>query len=208
MTVAARDPLAGLTFDEASHTYRVDGRRWPSVTQCLDRYAGLEHVDPEVLRRAAQFGTHVHAACHLYNEERLDWAKLDPPLVPYVRGWVRFLEDVGGVVLGSEVRVLSRRHGFCGTLDARVAWGRSTRLVDIKSTSSVPRTVGPQTAAYAEAWHEMTGQRIRDRYVVHLTGRDDPGYSLTALKDPLDWQRFKAALVVHEWLHATKETAA
>lgn len=200
-TAARRDPLAGLTFDEKSHTYRVDGRIWPSVTQCLDRYAGLEFVDREVLRRAAEFGNHVHAACHLFNEERLDWATLDPALVGHVQGWQRFLEETGAVVLSSEALVVSRRHGFCGKLDSRCAWGRTNRLVDIKSTSTLPRTVGPQTAGYAEAWHEMTGERLRDRYCVHLVGNGK--YVVHALKDPRDWQIFKAALVVHQWMART-----
>jgi hypothetical protein len=205
VSVAARDPLRGLTFDEASHTYRVDGRRWPSVTQVLDRYSGLEHVDAEVLRRAAEFGTHVHAACHLYNEERLDWDRLDPALLGHVRGWQRFLEETGAVVLSSECKVLSRRHGFCGTLDARAVWGRErgARLIDIKSTNGLPITTGPQTAGYLEAWHEMTGERMRYRYCCHLTGNGE--YRLHPLKDPRDWERFKAALVVHQWLHMPKE---
>lgn len=203
MSAVVRHPLRGLTFDEVSHTYRVDGRRWPSVTQVLDRYSGLEHVEPEVLRRAAEFGNHVHAACHLFNEERLDWARLDPGLVGHVEGWRAFLEDTGAVVLSSECRVVSRRHGFCGTLDSRVAWGKSTRLIDIKSTSSLPITVGPQTAGYSEAWHEMSGERLRDRYCVHLVGAGK--YIVHPLKDPRDWERFKAALVVHQWLHMPKE---
>lgn len=205
MSATARDPLRGLTFDEASHTYRVDGRRWPSVTQVLDRYAGLEDVPPDILRRAAEFGTHVHAACHLYNEERLDWDALDPGLVGHVKGWQRFLDETGAVVLSSECRVVSRRHGFAGTLDARVAWGKTIRLIDIKSTSSLPRTVGPQTAGYLEAWAEMTGERMRDRYCCQLIGNGE--YRLHRLNDPRDWERFKAALVVHQWLHMPKETA-
>lgn len=199
---AADAALRGVAFDGPSHTYRVDGRVWPSVTQCLDRYAGLEHVDADVLRRAAEFGTHVHSACHLHNEERLDWKALDPELARYVRGWIKFLDESGAVVLSSEQRVVSRRHGFCGTLDARVAWGRTSRLVDIKSTSTLPRTVGPQTAGYGEAWHEMTGERIRDRYCVHLKPDD---YVVHKLSDPRDWERFKAALVVHQWLYMQKE---
>lgn len=203
MAAAVRDPLRGLTFDGPSHTYRVDGRIWPSVTQCLDRYAGLEAVPADILRRAAEFGTHVHEACHLFNEERLDWEALDPALRGHVEGWRKFLDDTGAVVLSSECRVVSRRHGFCGTLDARVAWGKSTRLIDIKSTASLPITTGPQTAAYAEAWHEMGGDRIRDRYCVQLTG--EGRYKVHPLKDPRDWERFKAALVVHQWLYAKKE---
>lgn len=195
VTLGKLDPLE---FDEASHTYSLGGVRVPSVTQILDAYSGLEFVKPDVLAAAAEFGQHVHEACHLFNEERLDWASLHPELVPYVKAWERFLEDTGAVVLGSEERVVSRRHGFAGTLDSRLAWGRSTRLVDIKSTSGVPRTVGPQTAAYAEAHAEATGERLRDRYCVHL--KPDGKYTVHKLEDPRDWEIFKAALVLHRWI--------
>jgi len=188
----------GLHFEDESHTYRVDGVKVPGVTSVLDPYSGLQFVDPAILAAAAELGTHVHLACHLHNEERLDWAALDPVLEPYVRAWAKFLEDVGAVVIESERRVYSARHGFAGTLDTVLAWGRSNRLVDTKSTAAVPKTVGPQTAAYGEAYAEETGRRLRDRYCVHL--KPDGSYTLTPLKDPNDWQIFKAALVLHRWL--------
>jgi hypothetical protein len=187
----------GRSFNPEKHTYELDGRAVPSVTQILAPHSGLEFVDRSVLEAAAEFGNHVHAACHLYNLERLDWPALDPELRPFVQAWMKFLEDTGAVVLDSERRVFSKRHGFAGTLDARVAWGRSNRLVDIKSTGGVPRTVGPQTAAYAEALHEETGERLRDRYCVHLA--HDGRYTLHRLADPRDWQVFKAALVLYHW---------
>jgi hypothetical protein len=193
----AVDPAHHFEFDPGKHAYAIDGRPVPGVTSVLEPYSGLEYVDPATLAAAAEFGTHVHQACHLYNLETLDWGALHPELRPYVQAWAKFLDDVGGVVLSSERRVFSVRHGYAGTLDSRVAWGRSNRLVDIKSTAGVPRTVGPQTAAYAEAWQEQTGERLRDRYCVHLThaGR----YNVHRLSDPRDWEIFKAALVIHHW---------
>jgi hypothetical protein len=190
----------GFTFDEPTHRYAYKGVPVPSVTQVLDRYSGLEFVDAEVLRRAALFGTHVHKAVHLFNCDRLNWATLDPPLVPYVRAWETFLRESGAVVLHSENKMLSEAHGYAGTLDSLVFWTNSRRLIDVKSTASVPRTVGPQTAAYAELWKENHGDTIRDRYCVHL--KPDGKYRAHKLDNPRDWQVFKAALTIHRWLDA------
>lgn len=187
----------GLAFEEARHRYTLDGVTVPSVTQVLDPYSGLEHVPPDVLERAKEFGTHVHQAVHLFNEERLDFATLDRALLPFVQGWQKFLDETGAVVLDSERRVASRRHGYAGTLDVRVYWGRSIRLIDVKSSAIRPRTVGPQTAAYSEALREETGERVRDRYCVRLT--QDARYIPDRLDDPRDWEMFKAALVVRRW---------
>lgn len=186
-----------IEFDEANHRYRLDGRPVPSVTQALEPFTGLEFVDRETLRRAAEFGSHVHQACHLFNMDVLDMDTLDPALAPYVAGWAQFLRDTGATVILSEYRVASSRYGYAGTFDALVYWGKSQRLIDIKSGSVVPRTVGPQLAAYAEAYHEMHDKRIRDRYCIHLPG--EGRYQVHRLNDPRDWHIFHSALNLHKW---------
>lgn len=185
-----------LTFEEEGHVYRVDGQRVPSVTQVLDPYTRLEFVHPEDLERARILGTRVHQACHLWNLEELDVDVLDPILVPYLDAWRAFLDDTGAVVILSEVRVVSDLHGYAGTLDDVLAWKRSERLVDVKS-GVIPKTVGPQTAAYRQALAESKGLHLRDRYCVQL--RPDGTYRCVKLSDPRDWTIFKSALNVHQW---------
>ena len=186
-----------LEFQSEGHRYLLDGMEVPSVTGILEPYTGLEYVDRELLRRAAEFGTHVHEACHLFNLDMLNSDALDPALAPYVTAWAQFLEDTGAVVLQSEFRVASEQLGYAGTLDTIVFWGKSNRLIDIKSTAGVPRTTGPQTAAYTQAYREQTGESIRDRYCAHL--KPDGKYDLHKLSDPRDWDIFKAALMLCKW---------
>ncbi len=69
-------------------------------------------------------------------------------------------------------------------------------MIDIKTGSGVPKTVGPQTAAYNEAWHAMTGQPRMQRSCVHLMPNS---YSVKPLREPDDWDIFKAALLLHKW---------
>lgn len=190
-----------LEFQSEGHTYRLDGREVPSVTQVLEPFSSLEYVDRELLRRAAEFGNHVHEACHLFNIDTLDRRTLDPVLAPYVSAWEQFLDDTGAVVLQSEHRVASRKFKYAGTVDTTVFWGKSKRLIDIKSIASLPRTVGPQTAAYAEAYYEDTGERIRDRYCVQL--KPDGAYSVQKLSDPNDWNIFQSALNLYRWYYAS-----
>jgi hypothetical protein len=188
-----------IEFDEPSHRYTVDGREFPSVTGILEPYTGLSYVDRELLHKAAEFGNHVHLACHLHDRGELDEATLDQALVPYLDGWKRFLDDSGAIVILSEYRVASRKHGFAGTFDKLLFWGKSERLADIKSGSVLPKTVGPQTAGYVEGYAEETGQRIRDRYCIHLPG--DGKYKSHKLTDARDWSIFKSCLNVHNWYH-------
>ncbi len=188
---------AALSFDGPTHTYRFGGRKVPSVTTVLEPYSGLHHVDPELLAAAAEFGTHVHDACDLYNRGKLDWSALSEPLIPYVQGWENFLNDTGAVVTASEQRVWHPRLMYAGTLDNVVHWKKSQHMIDIKTGTTVPKSVGPQTAAYSEAWKVETKQRLKMRYCCHLLG--EGRYNLITLNDPQDWSIFKAALLVHRW---------
>jgi hypothetical protein len=184
---------ANLHFDAASHTYRVGGEVWPSVTQILDPIQLLDDIPRHVLEAAAQFGTHVHQACHLDNQGILDEAALDPALLPYVQAWRAFLADTNAVVIASELRVVNERLRYCGTLDTIARIRGAHELVDIKATAAIPATVGPQTIAYAEALGEP---RIRRR-VVQLRG--DGTYRSKRLNDSTDWSMFLSVLNVHNW---------
>lgn len=184
---------AELAFDAERHEYRVLGQRWPSVTEILEPLQMFDGIPLETLRAAAAFGTNVHAACHLYNQGALNIATLDPALTNYVRAWQAFLSDTGAVVIASEQRVMHQSLRYAGTLDAIVRWKGRQALIDIKTGASVPRTVGPQTAAYRHA----LGDLRKPRYCVHL--KPDATYRVHKLDDLADWQIFLSARNIHNW---------
>ena len=133
----------GLTFEAGPHIYKFQGNPVPSVTGILDPYSGLEFVDAEVLRVTAEFGNHVHSACHLHDTGALNRIGLSPAIEAHLTAWERFLADTGAVVLYSGTRVYSSKLGYAGTLDKIVRWGESNRIIDIKTGSVLPKTVGP-----------------------------------------------------------------
>ncbi len=189
---------AELQFDAPSHTYRLGGRVLPSVTQVLEPLQFLDGIPWAVLEAARKFGDHVHQAVHLWNVERLDEDALDPHLVPYLQGWKAFLLQTGGVVIHSELRVVNRKLGYAGTLDSAVRFPTLKKhVVDVKS-GIVPKTVGPQTAAYRDAFLEERDEDLsRTRFCVQLTG--DGRFKLHKLNDPTDFNLFVSALNVHKW---------
>lgn len=183
--------MVDLQFDPAAHAYRLAGRPVPSVTQVLSILQDWGRVDADVLARAAQFGTHVHEAVALHIAGTLDESDLDPALLPYLEDWKAFLRDTGAEVVHSEMRVASARAHYAGTLDIVARINGVLAVVDIK-TGAVPRTVGPQLAAYAEAFNEMHGGKpIRQRRSLQLTGS---GYHMTRHDDPADLSVFLSAL--------------
>lgn len=192
---------ADLQFDAANHRYTVGGERLPSVTEVLDPLLELDGIPKHVLKAAAEFGTHVHMACDLYDRGVLDEPALDPHLAPYLAAWKIFLKDTGAKVLATELRVLHPQLRYAGTLDKIVVWPNRKRArnaqLDIKS-GEVPRTVGPQTAAYADALrHTRPEFAGADRYAIQL--RPDATYRLIKQNDPRDFHIFVSALNLHRW---------
>jgi hypothetical protein len=191
---------ADIHFEAEGHRYTVAGERWPSVTEVLDPLLELDGIPRAVLKAAAEFGTHVHMATDLFDKGVLDEPALDPHLAPYLAGWKIFLRDTGAEVLESELRVGHPKLRYAGTLDKIVRWTKrgKSRLaqVDIKS-GEVPRTVGPQTAAYEQAALLNAIRAPIDRYVLQL--KPDASYRLSPLTDSTDWSIFLSALNLHRW---------
>jgi hypothetical protein len=185
-----------IDFEEQGHRYTLNGKPVPGVTSILEPLQKLDDIPPDVLAAAAEFGQHVHAACHLHNVGDLDWDSLDPRLALYVRGYINFLTDSGMQVVHSEKRVGSVMYQYCGTLDLFGFLQRGRALIDLKSTAALPRIVGPQTAAYNQALYETTGDKATRRYCLHLKPE---GYKLVEQTNPQDFNVFLCALGVHRW---------
>lgn len=197
--------MAELIFDAATHTYTLGGKRLPSVTEIIQdcRLEDYSMVPPDVLEAAREFGSHVHQATHLFDLGELDWATLDPEIKPYVEAWGTFLDDTGAVVIASEQPVVHEKLGYAGTPDRGLAWDSRIVIPDLKATAVVPRTVGIQTSAYAEAYQSMRGGRKPDRCCVHLTpnAKGRP-YKSHPRRELSDWSMFLSALNCWRFRHA------
>jgi hypothetical protein len=198
-----------LHFNEDAHRYTVDGVEIPSVTQVL-ALAGLTDWS-HCSEWARERGSVVHRAIHIELTSGLDWSTLPEPLHPYVSAELQAIEDLGAEIIASELRVYSRTYGYAGTLDRLVRLPRAGKSViaewDTK-TGQVIDAYGLQTAAYAEALHEMAetdpeiaallgGERVRERYALRLN--PDGTYKLEPFTDRNDIVNFRAAVRVAHW---------
>jgi hypothetical protein len=191
-----------LTFDEATHTYRWEGKVVPSVTQHLQALHSFDGVPRAVLEAAQERGTYVHQMCELF-----DLDELDEPAVPaiyqgYLRAWKLFVADYEPNWAGIEAMEFSKRHLYAGTMDrhgvlARRAPGRW--VVDIKTSQQAHRVWGLQTAAYRQLLMERDFSHAKDlRATVQL--RPDGTYAFLPWTDPADWPTFQALTTITNWI--------
>lgn len=188
-----------LHLDQATHTYTFGGKTLPSVTQVIEILQDFSMVPPDVLEAARIFGQHVHEAIHLFNRNELDDDALDLNLVPHLNAWQSFLSESGAVVIASEQPVMHAKLGYAGTPDMVLAWGNRIVIPDIKATAVVPRTVGAQTAAYAEAYQSTHGGKKPERYCIHLTPNK---FRAHPRRDSADWSLFLSCLNVWRFKNA------
>lgn len=193
-----------MNFDEATHTYTVDGKVIPSVTQVLQR-AGLidlSMITAATLERARQEGKAIHrmveAECKGENYRKLpEW------LIPYQRAWHAFVEWSGFELWASEERLHNERYGFAGTTDLigipHKFKSPLPAVIDIKRSLTAGPSINMQLSAYAETWNLKYGKDhaliVRRRYGLQLLKNDSATpYKCLPFEDPRDFGDFLTCL--------------
>lgn len=183
-----------LKFDAATHTYSWNGITIPSVTQVLGQLVDLSMIPRDVLERKRQIGQWVHAAIELDLNDDLDEESIDDEWRGYFDGWRKFKAESGFVMQEAEQQVFSPKFGYAGTLDLLGELPKlGQALIDTKCTAMLYPTVGPQTAAYAEA----RGVTKAGRFALQL--KPNGTYNLHPCKDRSDFGVFTAALTLFNW---------
>lgn len=193
-----------IDFDEQSHTYRVNGKQYPSVTQILKSVglsADYSQVPPETLEYKRILGQELHKVIELDLQDDLE--NYDPILEPYVMAWRRFRDDFKIVPIQTELPVFSAQHGYCGKSDSLAQSNKAEAFFDWKSCLSVDvKYVGPQLKAYENGFREWAGLKRKPYlcYAVQLlkTGK----YKVIPCDNPNDFNIFLYALQLYKWKEA------
>ena len=162
--------MSKLTFDEASHTYAIDGVRVPSVTGIINRVLPYDFNASEWhLNRGAA----THRACELLDNASLDWLTVDPEILPRVQAWESFRRDTPQMKLvACEERLAHSGLMFAGTVDRIFSDGKHLIVADLKN--SVSPQVKIQLAFYSILWAHNKHHQPLEAVAVELC--DDGKY--------------------------------
>jgi len=198
-----------LIFDDATHTYTLDGQVVPSVTGILKASGLIDFTGiPESILEAARVrGTTVHQAIAYSNDGDLDLEqfRIDfPDYVGYLEGWLKFCDQRKFTAVLNECRIASRRHQVAGTIDCLGELDGQAVLLDY--STGIPAHVAKdlQTAAYLSFALDMSIDADADprlvaffqrhalirRYAVSLNR--DGSFGLHRYDDPGDFRKFLA----------------
>ena len=171
-----------LTFEEETHTYRVNDAVVPSVTQLIGTYIG-DRSKQFYKEEHAERGRFVHAiTAHMDNTLDLTCPS---QFQGYKDAYDAFLTEHSPRILASEQMVFSPRYWYAGRVDRWVEVAGTEGVLDIKTGKPKP-DVELQLAAYAVGLIEAEPQT--------------DGFSLELRKDgSFDLKHFDLADAIHVW---------
>ena len=185
-------------FDEASHTYTVDGVAVPSVTQIMGGLRDFAGIPEWVLAAAAVRGDAAHRACALLDLDDLDESTVAPKVAPYLDGWRLFSQREKPEWALVERPLYDPTNRYAGTPDragwALDGWG----VFEIKTTAQLHPAFGVQLAGYHRlVCVDADFEPATRRYVVQLLPNGK--YRVEQYKDPLDEVVFASCLAINHW---------
>lgn len=156
---------------------------------------------------AAAIGTAFHDCVEQYLDTGTYAARMDkyasciPRVAGMMRSFITWAEGVDGTIDHTEMKVISRKHVYSGTFDAIGKIGKTRMVIDWKTGSKIYKEMDMQLSAYAEAFNEMNGTKIKDGLIVHVS-KDKPRFKVTTKEFKLGKRVFKQFLKLREMFDA------
>jgi hypothetical protein len=185
-----------LVLREEDHTYLLNSRPVPSVTQIIRAVFPSWQVDPWYLDR----GTQTHKACELYDLGTLDPSTLDRHIVKRVAAWAKFRKQYPGKVEKIELMLGDPDLMFAGKIDRIFSVDDWWVVLDLKN--SISPQVFVQLGGYSLLWRkEQNPLRKTKGMAVEL--QESGEYRCQPMTDR-DLRRaeqtFLAALTIHNFM--------
>lgn len=160
-----------VQFDEATHTYTLDGVELPSVTHII-RYLAVDkanNADPNMALIARERGSAVHEATVMYDYSGEIPDGFPAEYAPYLEAYVQFVRDYKPGWELIEHQMGNATLGFAGTLDRFGVIDDKWCILDIKTSYKVDI---PSLSAQLTAYHDLLlneqFERLENANIRHL----------------------------------------
>lgn len=160
-----------VQFDEATHTYTLDGVELPSVTHII-RYLAVDkanNADPNMALIARERGSAVHEATVMYDYSGEIPDGFPAEYAPYLEAYVQFVRDYKPGWELIEHQMGNATLGFAGTLDRFGVIDDKLCILDIKTSYKVDiPSLSAQLAAYHDLLLNEQFERLENANIRHL----------------------------------------
>ena len=159
-----------IEFDEETHTYLINGKIVPSVTQLIHKkFPSLYASVPKaILQASAEFGDHVHKAIEC-ESQNLEVPSLTIQEEICFKQYLKLKEEHNINPLENE-KLVHFNDVYCGTLDMIADVNYTRSLIDVKTTTNLNREyLEWQLGLYLYALKSMGyEQKFGGFYALHI----------------------------------------
>jgi len=162
---------------KSENGYEIEGKWYPRVTSILSikakpalyKFYGdhASFASAEAMKeKSAEEGTLVHETIEaiLANQP----IPTPPLIAPVISAFKSFTEQHDIIPHQIESKIISKKHGYAGTIDVLAELDGKLGVLDIKTSYAIWRDYGIQTAAYVEALHEDSNMPRLTRWILRL----------------------------------------
>ena len=191
-----------LEFYEDTHTYTLDGKEIPSVSEIL-RFAAREiykETDSFAMETAADRGKRVHKACEELDYQGVTFCSGD--IEGYVKAYRNFLHEHDIKWDAIEKPVYDEGTWYAGTIDRAGLLDNQPVILDIKTTKKISGKHKLLYSAQLTAYKYAYTTNLYDTKLIILQLHEDGTYKLIPIKD--NPTVFTACKSLHKEFEKTK----
>ena len=181
--------------------------RVTSITALANGSSFLKKADPFGRRfgfqQAALWGTMIHEVVEkiLKGEEAQFDARIAPSVDTFLRWRAQYPFSVADPASDIERRVVDLEHGYAGTVDIIAEVDGVLSIVDLKTSTSLTKEYGLQTAAYMNAYNTMEDQACEKRWILRLDQYEECAGCQARMREKYGRTRITGGneLCSHQW---------
>ena len=189
-----------LAFDDATHTYRLNGLVIPSVSTVMEPLKNelYKGIGDSTLANAADKGTIVHNA--IENWIKFGIEDVPPEFQGHFDCFIHLWNKYNPQVVGSEIRTYHKLLAYGGTIDLLAYIEGKLTLIDFKSTYTVSdMTCGVQLEGYSQALASH-GIKVERKMIWQLRKDGNEKEFEYPVNDSQRWRVFGSLKTVYDYI--------
>lgn len=192
-------------FDPVSHTYTLNGRAVPSVTQVIKPLQDFSGIPPAVLEKKRAYGVAVHDVVARALAGTLDFGEVPEEVTGALNAFWRWASDNPEISAALDTAIVERpmvhtRLHYAGTPDLVLD---GSMVIDLKTRPPKPLIDAIQCAAYEDLWKANGGTKTQHTHFI-LYLMPDGTYKFVRVRHKDAMTRFRHLLEIHRMMVDTQ----
>ena len=199
-----------LDYDEAAHSYKVEGIKVPSVTRVVDGCFPKYLVDwalsigeeeyHRVIDEALEIGNYTHKWIEEYIGTGRTILDIDgPPSNNSIDAFLKWEKEFKPEWISSESKIYCDKYKYAGTVDAVAKINGRVCVIDFKTSKKIYKPYHLQVAAYAQAIKRIDGLGRWPLGIILRLDKETGEYEQKVFEPKDHFNTFKKCLELKQW---------